>query len=86
MMEKNKQGFLRFSKRTTKNLENRQSAPVVFQLNGLFVLNVNKFMKYKKFYMPKALPYEIPPERGLMIDTEFEFKMAEFIVKHKLKI
>jgi CMP-N-acetylneuraminic acid synthetase len=42
-------------------------------------------MKYKKFYMPKALPYEIPPERGLMIDTEFEFKIAEFIVKHKLK-
>ena len=86
MMEKNKQGFLRFSKRTTKNLENRQSAPVVFQLTGLFVLNVNKFMKYKKFYMPKALPYEIPPERGLMIDTEFEFKIAELIVKHKLKI
>ncbi len=86
MMEKNKQGFLRFSKSSTKNLENRHAAPVVFQLNGLFVLNVNNFLKYKKFYMPKALPYEIPPERGLMIDTEFEFKIAELIVKHKLKI
>ena len=78
--------FLRFSKKSAKNLENRQSAPVVFQLTGLFVLNVNKFMKYKKFYMPKTLPYETPPERGLMIDTEFEFKIAELIVKHKLKI
>ena len=86
MMEKNKQGFLRFSKRLSKNPGNRQSAPVVFQLNGLFVLNVNKFMKHNNFYMPKTLPYEIPPERGLMIDTEFEFKIAEFIVKHKLKI
>ena len=86
MMEKNKQGFLRFSKRLSKNPDNRQSAPVVFQLNGLFVLNVNKFMKHNNFYMPKTLPYEIPPERGLMIDTEFEFKIAEFIVKHKLKI
>tara|TARA_B100000378_G_C17704901_1_gene292982 strand:+ start:65 stop:325 length:261 start_codon:yes stop_codon:yes gene_type:complete len=86
MMEKNKQGFLRFSKRSAKTPENRQSAPVVFQLTGLFVLNVNKFMKYKKFYMPKTLPYETPPERGLMIDTEFEFKIAELIVKHKLKI
>ena len=86
MMEKNKQGFLRFSKRLSKNPDNRQSAPVVFQLNGLFVLNVNKFMKHYNFYMPKTLPYEIPPERGLMIDTEFEFKIAEFIVKHKLKI
>ena len=86
MMEKNKQGFLRFSKRLSKNPDNRQSAPVVFQLNGLFVLNVNKFMELQNFYMPKTLPYEIPPERGLMIDTEFEFKIAEFIVKHKLKI
>ena len=42
--------------------------------------------KHYNFYMPKTLPYEIPPERGLMIDTEFEFKIAEFIVKHKLKI
>ena len=86
MMEKNKQGFLRFSKRLSKNPDNRQSAPIVFQLNGLFVLNVNKFMELQNFYMPKTLPYEIPPERGLMIDTEFEFKIAEFIVKHKLKI
>ena len=86
MMEKNKQGFLRFSKRLSKNPDNRQSAPVVFQLNGLFVLNVNKFMELQNFYMPKTLPYEIPPERGLMIDTEFEFKIAEFIVEHKLKI
>ncbi len=86
MMEKNKHGFLRFSKQLAKNPENRQSAPVVFQLNGLFVLNVNNFLKHKKFYMHKTLPYEIPPERGLMIDTEFEFKIAELIVKHKLKI
>lgn len=86
MMEKNKQGFLRFSKRTKKNAENRQDAPVVFQLNGLFVLNVKNFLKYKKFYMPKTIPFEIPPERGLMIDTEYEFKIAELIIKHKLKI
>ena len=46
----------------------------------------NKFQKYKKIYMPKVLPIEIPPETGLMIDTEFEFKIAELIVKHKLKI
>jgi len=34
--------------------------------------------------MPKVLPYEIPEETGLMIDTELEFQIAELMVKHKL--
>ena len=55
----------------------------VYQLNGVFVYNVNKFLKYGTF-PPKSLPYEIPPETGLMIDTEFEFKMAELTIKNKL--
>jgi len=86
MVEKNKHGFLRVSKKSSTKIRTRQSVPVVFQLNGLFVIDVCKFMKYKKIYMPKTLPYEISPARGLMIDTEFEFKIAEFIVEHKLKI
>ena len=36
--------------------------------------------------MPKIVPYEIPLETGLMIDTEFEFQIAEMIAKKLLKI
>jgi CMP-N-acetylneuraminic acid synthetase len=86
MMEVNKYGFLRFSKNLKNNPQNRQSAPIVYQLNGLFVLNVKQFMKYKIFYMPKTLPFEIPPERGIMIDTEFEFQTANMIATKKIKI
>ena len=32
--------------------------------------------------MKKCLPYEIPPETGIMIDTEIEFQMAEVIAKN----
>jgi len=35
--------------------------------------------------MPKILPYEIPYETGLMIDTNFEFQFAECIAKKKFK-
>lgn len=86
MMEINKLGFLRFSKHLNKKPQNRQDAPIVYQLNGLFVLNVKQFMKYRIFYMPKALPFEIPPERGVMIDTEFEFQLANMIATKKIKI
>jgi CMP-N-acetylneuraminic acid synthetase len=81
MMELDPNGFLKFSKRIKKRIRNRQEAPIVYQLNGLFVLNVNSFLKTKKFYMKKCLPYEIPAETGIMIDTEMEFQMAEAIAK-----
>lgn len=86
MMEPNSNGYLRFSKSIGKQIQSRQKAPVVYQLNGLFVINVNKFLKQKKLYMPKNLPYEIPLETGLMIDTEFEFQIAEMIAQGKIKI
>ena len=86
MMEINKNGYLEFSKKLKKRIQSRQLSPDVFQLNRLFTLNVLQFKKFKKFYMPKILPCEIPPERGFMIDTEFEFKIAELIVKNKIKI
>ena len=83
MMEINKKGFLRFSKKTDEKIVNRQDAPIVFQLNGLFVTDVNRFLKSKKLFMPKTLPFEIPPERGFMIDTEFEFEIANLLTKNK---
>lgn len=79
MMEINSKGFLKYSKTIGKKIESRQSAPIVYQLNGLFTINVNRLLKYKKWHMPKILPYEIPPETGFMIDTEFEFQIAEMI-------
>ena len=85
MMEPDSKGFLYFSKKTKSNIVGRQQAPIVYQLNGLFAINVKQFLKYKKFYMPKILPYEIPYETGLMIDTNFEFQLAECIAKMKSK-
>jgi len=85
MMEINSRGYLEFSKKKKKRITSRQSAPDVYQVNGLFTINVEKFLKYKKVYLPKVLPYEISPERGFMIDTEFEFQIAENMAKNKIK-
>lgn len=86
MMEPSPKGFLRFSKSLGKKIKNRQDAPTVYQLNGLFTLYVDKLLKYGRIHMPRILPYEIPPETGLMIDTEFEFQIAEMVAQQKIKI
>jgi CMP-N,N'-diacetyllegionaminic acid synthase len=86
MMEPDANGFLRYSKSVGKKIKSRQSAPVVYQLNGLFTIHVDKLLRHGKWHMPRILPYEIPPETGFMIDTEFEFQIAEMIAKGKIKI
>lgn len=86
MMELDSKGFLRFSKSLDRKILTRQDSPIVYQLNGLFALYANRLLKYGRFYMPKTLPYEIPPETGLMIDTEYEFQIADMIARGKIKI
>ena len=79
MMEIKRGKYLDFSKKLKTQVSGRQNAPIVYQLNGLFVLNTKKFLKTKKFYSTKTIPYEISPEHGFMIDTEFEFQIANFL-------
>ena len=81
MMEKNNEGYLRLSKKLKKRPKNRQKAPIVFQLNGLFTFDAKKFLNQGDPIMANALPHEISPESGLMIDTEIEFKIAEVLFK-----
>jgi len=84
MMEAGSNGYLEFSKKMKVKPKRRQDAPKVYQLNGLFTYNTKQFLKFKNQYPPKGLPIEIPPETGIMIDTELEFKIAEMMVKQKL--
>ena len=81
MMEINSKGFLKLTKKLPKRPRSRQEAPVVYQLNGLFTYDKKKFLKNGNPIMPKAIPFEIPLERGFMIDTETEFKIAESMFK-----
>lgn len=86
MMEPDRRGFLKFSKKLKTRILTRQSAPIVYQLNGLFTIDVKRFLKYNTLIMPKILPFEILPETGWMIDTEFEFNVAEMILKNRSKL
>ncbi len=84
MFELDPRGFLKLSKTKGNRPRSRQEAPPIFQMTGLDTFNVEKFLKYKKIILPKILPYEIPPETGIMIDTELEFKTVEMIIQKKL--
>ena len=54
-------------------------------MNGLYVFNSKRFLKKGKSVMEKMIPYEIPIESGLMIDTEYEFNIAKLILESRKK-
>lgn len=83
MMELGRDKFLTFSKKMKIRPKRRQDAPKVYQLNGLYTYDTRRFLKFKNPFLPKGLPYEIPSETGLMIDTELEFRIAEMMLKQK---
>ena len=81
--EISKPGHLQLCKKLKKIPENRQDAPTVYQMNGLYVFNAKNFLKKGKSIMQKMIPCEIPIETGLMIDTEFEFNIAKLILENR---
>ncbi len=84
MFEKNSRGFIKLSKSKYVRPRSRQEAPIIYQMTGLDTFNVQKFLKYGRILPPHILPYEIPSETGIMIDTKLEFKIVEMIIQNKL--
>ena len=83
MWEPNKDGFLEISKTTNKNITQRQAAPTVYITEGVLAFWTKKFLKIRKCQSGKMLPYEISKEHGHMIDSKFDFKVAELLFSHK---
>jgi len=85
MMEIKKNGYLIPSKIPKSNVTRRQDAPTVYNVDGMFIINVKHFLKTKKISSGKIIPFEITKEHGHMIDFEFDFKIAELLVNSKKK-
>jgi CMP-N-acetylneuraminic acid synthetase len=61
----------------------RQSAPQVFQLNAAVYIIKPEVIKSGKIFTSKTKAVVMPPERSVHIDTELDFKQAEFLLKEK---
>lgn len=56
----------------------RQALPATYTPNGaIFIATASGLQAHRSFYTPRSLPYIMPPERSLDIDTEFDFTLAE---------
>lgn len=59
----------------------RQDAPDLYTSNGaLYIIEPKILQKYGSFHPPETVPYIMPTDRSIDIDTEFNFQLSEFIL------
>ncbi len=78
LYEENNFGYLSRSK--PSNYANRQECPKVYKFNGAFYLiKVKAFKKFGLHGIKKISKITMPEKRSIDIDTELDFKLAEFL-------
>jgi CMP-N,N'-diacetyllegionaminic acid synthase len=63
-------------------ISRRQDAPKTYRLNGaVYVTNDHLIIKQNRLLGEDTRAYIMPPERSVDIDSEFDFKIAETLLK-----
>ena len=67
---------------TRDPLKRSQDVPKLYRPNGsIFITRVETFLKNRSFYTNQIIPFVMPRERSIDIDDEFDFSLAEFLLK-----
>ena len=84
LVEVDETGSLQVSKPLPGNVVARQEAPTVYEHVGVVYVVKPEYLRSASFlYDGLVIPYVIPSERCMDIDTEFDFKIVEFLMKEK---
>tara|TARA_B100001173_G_C15891861_1_gene505976 strand:+ start:42 stop:713 length:672 start_codon:yes stop_codon:yes gene_type:complete len=72
----------KIEKLTTDKMPRRQDAESFYTVNGaIYISNVSWLKKNKKLYDDKSVPYIMPFERSIDIDSKIDWKIAELLAK-----
>ena len=65
----------------------RQDLPPVYQLNGaLYVTRAKVLLEENRMLGEYTIPYIMPPERSIDIDTQIDLKLAECLLKKEVML
>lgn len=68
------------------NIKKRQDLPKIYRYTGAIYLIKTESLKHEKtFEIENSTAYIMSPKKSIDIDTDFDFKLAEFILKDDLK-
>lgn len=85
LVEPDPSGCLHVSKPLPGGVVARQQAPTVWEhAASTYVVDPDYLRRAKGLFEGRVMPYLMPPERCLDIDTELDFKIVEFLMKERL--
>ena len=85
LVEPDQSGYLHVSKPLPGGVVARQQAPVVWEhAASTYVVDPAYLKRAKGLFQGRVLPYLMPPERCLDIDSELDFRMVEVMMQERL--
>ena len=82
LVESDQNGYLRVSKPLPGGVVARQQAPVVWEhAASTYVVDPAYLKRAQGLFQGRVMPYLMPPERCLDIDTELDFRIVECLMK-----
>ena len=87
LVELDASGSLRVSKELPGGVWARQAAPKVWEhAASTYVVAPDYLRRAKSIYEGHVIPFEMPPERCVDIDTPFDFRLVEWMMSERLKV
>lgn len=84
LVEPDETGALHVSKPLPGGVVARQQAPVVYEhAASTYVVAPDYLKRAKSLFEGRVIPYLMPPERCLDIDSAFDFKLVEYLLKDR---
>ncbi|MBJ2149938.1 cytidylyltransferase domain-containing protein [Paracoccus sp. IB05] len=82
LVEPDASGALHVSKPLPGGVVARQQAPVVYEhAASTYVVSPDYLKRSKGLWEGRVIPYLMPPERCVDIDSPFDFRLVEFLLK-----
>lgn len=67
------------------HITRRQDSEKLYRFNGaIYVIKPEVLERERTFYPQEMLPYEMPAERSLDIDTELDFRIADLLMTQRI--
>ena len=82
LVEQDENGKVYLSKKLDNKIIRRQDAPKSYDMNAsIYIWKRDIIINENSIFLEKTGLYVMPEERSIDIDTEFDFKFVEFLIK-----
>ncbi len=85
LLETDEQGSLQVCKPLPGGVWSRQAAPKVWEHAGTYILQPDYLRRARTLFEGHVIPYELPAERAIDIDTPLDFRVVEWLMQERLK-